>query len=173
MITGNTFWKNRTTHGRTKLFSDAQVLIEEARAYFHWCDTHPWYRAELVKYKGDFDEAEVPLGRPYSMDGLTVYLAVSGSYFRSAKANLKDKVENKKATEEEVDLLDAIEWIEAVIRTQNIEGASVGVFNPNIIARIHQLAENVNNNNTGDAVLRVTVRDQKTAENIDALDDLL
>lgn len=172
-IAGNKFWKNRTKHGRAKIFESAELLRSEACAYFHWCDTHPWYRTELVKYKGYADEQDIPLGRPYSMEGLTVYLAISGSYFRTARTALREKVENKTATEEEIDLLDAIEWIEAVVRTQNIEGAAVGVFNSNLISRIHQIAENVNQNNTGDAVLRVSVRDQKTAEDINALDDLL
>lgn len=172
-LVGNKFWKLRTKHGRDKLFSDAVTLTEEAFSYFDWCDRHPWEKTELVKYKGDAFEAEVPLGRPYSMDGLTYFLGVSGAYFRAAKANLKNKIESKKATPEEEDLLEAIYLIEQVVRAQNVEGAAVGVFSASLVARIHGIAENINNNNTGDAVLRVTVRDQQTAENLDALDDLL
>jgi len=172
-LVGNKFWKLRTKHGKDKIFGDAAVLMEEAYKYFDWCDRHPWEKTELVKYQGYASEAEVPLGRPYTMDGLTYYLGVSGSYFRSAKGNLKDKIERSKATPEEVELLETIELIEQVVRTQNIEGAAVGVFSPNLVARLHNIAENVNNNNTGDAVVRVTVRDQQTAENLDALDDLL
>lgn len=172
-IVGNKFWKLRTKHGREKIFSDAEVLREEAFKYFDWCDRHPLERMELVKYKGSASEAEVPLSRPYTMDGLTYYLGVSGSYFRGAKSNLKDKIERNKATWEEVALLETIELIEQVIRMQNIEGAAVGLFSPNLVARIHNIAENVNSNNTGDAVVRVTVRDQATADNLEALDDLL
>ena len=172
-LTGNQLWKLRTKHGREKLFSSGAVLREEAIKYFDWCDRHPWNRVELVKYQGSADEAEVPLGRPYTMDGLTVYLGVSGSYFRSAKGNIRDKVERGKATPEDLDVLDAIEWIEQVVRNQQIEGAAVGVFNTNLVARINGIADNVNQNSTGEAVLRVTVRDQATADNLDALEDLL
>lgn len=172
-LVGNKFWKLRTKHGRDKLFSDSVTLTGEAFSYFDWCDRHPWEKTELVKYQGYASEAEVPLGRPYTMDGLTYYLGVSGAYFRAAKSNLKDKIERQKATPEEVELLEAIYLIEQVIRTQNIEGAAVGVFSANLVARIHNIAENVNSNNTGDAVLRVTVRDQTTADNLAALDDLL
>lgn len=172
-LVGNKFWKLRTKHGRDKLFSDAATLLEEAYAYFDWCDRHPWERTELVKYKGDHSEAEIPLGRPYTMDGLTYYLGVSGAYFRAAKANLKDKIEKRKATTEDEDLLEVIYLIEQAVRTQNIEGAAVGVFSASLVARIHGIAENINNNNTGEAVVRVTVRDQKTADNLDALEDLL
>ena len=152
---------------------DPALLWEEATLYFDWCDRHPWERSELVKYKGDYEQAEVPLGRPYTMDGLTLYLRISGSYFRTAKSELRDKIEAKRATETEIELLETIERIETVCRTQNVEGAVVGVFKENLVARINGIADNVNNNNTGDAVLRVTVRDQKTADHLNELDDLL
>lgn len=172
-LVGNKFWKLRTKHGREKLFSDGAALMEEAFKYFDWCDRHPWERTELVKYQGFASEADVPLGRPYTMDGLTYYLGVSGSYFRSAKGNLRDKIEKQRADASEVELLEAIELIEQVVRTQNIEGAAVGVFNGSLVARIHNLAETINQNNTGDAVVRVSVRDQKTADDLATLDDLL
>lgn len=172
-LKGNKFWQLRTKHGRDKLFSDATTLWEEAKAYWDWCDRSPWMRPELVKYQGDAEQYEIPLGRPYSLDGLTVYLGVSGAYFRAAKKNLKEKIEENKATEEEIALLETIEMIETVTRTQNLEGAAVNVFNANIMARQHSLAETINNHNTGDATVRVTVRDQKTADDLDALNELL
>lgn len=172
-LKGNELWKLRSKHGKDKIFADAALLWGEACAYWDWCDRSPWMRPELVKYQGTADEVLVPLGRPYSMDGLTIYLGVSGSYFRSAKANLKNKLEDNKATPEEVELLETIEVIETVTRTQNIEGAAVNVFNANIIARLHTLAETINQHNTGDAVVRVSVRDQKTADDLDKLNDAL
>lgn len=173
-LTGNQFWKLRSVHGREKIFGgDGSLLWEEACSYFDWCDRHPWERIELVKYQGLADEAVVPLGRPYTMDGLTVFLGVSGGYFRAAKANLKDKIEAKRATNDEHMLLEVIERIESTVRNQQIEGAYVGVFNSGLVARVNNIADNINQNNTGDAVLRVTVRDQKTAQDLDALNDLL
>ena len=80
-LVGNKFWNLRTKHGRDRLFSDAALLWAEACKYFDWCDRHPRERVELVKYKGEANEAVVPLGRPYSVDGLTLYLGVSSSYF--------------------------------------------------------------------------------------------
>lgn len=172
-LTGTKLWQLRTKHGKDKIFSDGAVLWDEALKYFDWCDRHPWSRYELVKYKGDFEEAEVPLGRPYTMDGLTLYLGVSGGYFRAAKANLRDKDERGKATAAELDLLQVMEMIETAIRNQQIEGAAVGVFNSNLVARINGIADNMNNVNKGDAVLKVTVRDQKTADDLDELESLL
>ena len=66
-----------------------------------------------------------------------------------------------------------MEPIENTVRDQQISGAAVNIFNAAIVARLNGLAENINNNNTGDAVLRVSVRDQETAENLGKLEDLL
>jgi len=172
-LKGNKFWELRTKHGKDKIFSDPKTLWEEAKLYWDWCDRSPWMRPELVKYKGDAEEYEIPLGRPYSLDGLTIYLGVSGAYFRAAKINLTNKIEEGKATPIEEALLEAIEMIITVTRTQNLEGAAVNVFNANIMARQHSLAETINQNSTGDAVVRVTVRDQETADNLSALNDQL
>lgn len=170
---GNQFWKLRTKIGRDKLFADPEVLMEEACLYFDWCDRNPMHRVELVKYEGSATEAKVPLGRAYTMDGLTLYLGVSCGYFRAAKANLRTKIEANRATEQEVELLAAMEQIEQTCRDQNVAGAAVGIFKEGLIARIHGIADKVENHNTGDAVIRVSVRDQHTADLMDELNDLL
>ena len=172
-LIGNKLWKLRTKHGRDRLFGDAALLWEEACKYFDWCDRHPWERSELVKYKGEAVEAAVPLGRPYSMDGLTVFLGVSGSYFRTAKNELRDKIEKGKASPSEAELLDMIERVEQTIRTQQIEGAAVGIFSTGLVARLNGLSDNVNVSNSGEAVVRVTVRDKETASHLDELENLL
>lgn len=167
---GNQFWKIATDIPEAKLFGgDGSTLWGEAKKYWEWCDTHPWKKVELVRYQGDASEHNIPLGRPYSMDGLTIYLGVSGSYFRSAKAHIKGKIDRKVATEDEYDLLNVIERIETVTRTQQIEGATVGVFNHAIVARVNGLADTINTHNTGDGVVNVIVRDQKTADNLNKL----
>lgn len=172
-LVGNQLWRLRSKHGRDKLFSDAAVLLKEAYQYFDWCDRHPWEKVELVKYKGSYEEASVPMGRPYSVDGLTHYLGVSCSYFRSAKANLKEKIEKGRATPSEVELLDTIELIEQAIRTQQIEGAAVGIFNPSIVARLNGLVERQDITTNGAPVIHIGVRDKETGEDLSDLDDLL
>lgn len=171
-LTGNQLWKLRTKHGRDRLFGDATLLWDEACKYFDWCDRHPWEKTELVKYQGYASEAEVPLGRPYSMDGLTVYLGISGSYFRTAKGELREKIEKGKATAAETELLEMIEQIEQMIRTQQIEGAAVGVFNAGLVARINGISDNVNVTNS-QPVVKVSVRDTETDGYLAELDDLL
>lgn len=172
-LTGSTLWRLRPSKPSQRIYGDPEELWAEACAYFQWCDTHPLLRAELVKYKGESSEVEVSAGRPYTMDGLTVYLCVSNSYFRTLKADLRDKDEKGDMTEIEGELYETVEAIERVIRTQQIEGAACGLFNSNLISRINGLADNINQNNTGDAVIRVTVRDAETSENLKELEKML
>lgn len=173
-LRGHQGWKLRANVGREKIFSDGQLLIAHAEAYFHWCDTHPRYSVELVKHQGSYVEAELPLGRPYTMDGLTRYLGVSGGYFRAAKANLRAKIEEGRATPVEVELLEAIEMIETTVRNEQIEGALVGQYKESLTARINGIADNVNQNNQGGTPLvRIMVRDTETANNLDDLAKVL
>lgn len=172
-LKGTKLWQLRAKHGKDKIFADGDLLLAHAEAYFKWCDTHPRYRAELVKYKGGYEEAEVPLGRPYTMDGLTVYLGVSGAYFRTAKAALREKDENGTISASEVRLLEVFDIIEHTVRNEQIEGAAVGQYKEGLIARLNGIADNVNQNNTGSTVVRVTVRDKETAENLDLLNDTI
>lgn len=166
-------WQLRSVHGRAKIFADAELLRAEACLYFAWCDKNPRMRAELVKHQGTADQYDVPIGRPYTMDGLCNYLGVSGSYFRGAKANLDAKIGKKAATPEEVELREAIEWLEDVTRNDQIEGGLVGQYNANLVSRLQGLADNLNNNVSGPAVLSISVRDDATAQDLETLENSL
>lgn len=170
-LTGNKLYKLRSKHGRDKIFGDPFLLLEEASLYFDWCDRHPWERNELVKYKGDSEQVGVSLGRPYSIEGLTCYLGVSASYFRSAKAGIRKKIDESRETDVEIELLHAYEYIEQIIRTQNIEGATVGLFSPHIVTRVYNLAETINSN--ASQSVQISVRDKETADHLRELGDLL
>lgn len=169
-LIGNKFWKLTNPVGRPRTFPDAQALYERAKEYFDWIDRYPLYKTELIKHKGEGTEHEVSVGRPYTLQALTCYLNVSISYFHTAKKELEEK-ENRTTADE--DLLGVIEWILSAIYAQQLEGASVGLYNAGIIARLNGLADNVNQNNTGDASFKVIVRDAETSANMDKLTDML
>ena len=83
---------------------------------------------EIVTENQQHTQQEVtPTSRPYSLMGLCVYLGASTNWwneFRSACINKGDK-----------DFLEVIARVEETIKTQQFEGACVGAFNANIIAR--------------------------------------
>jgi hypothetical protein len=123
---GNQFWKNRSKHGRDKLFESAKLLQAEAYKYFNWCDLHPWWKNEPIKSGERAGKVmKVAIARPYTLTGLCIYLNASANFWKEFR-------KNKKLTE---DFLVVIEDIEQVIYTQKFEGAAVGAFNANIISR--------------------------------------
>jgi len=126
---GNQFWKLRSKHGRDKLFASAELLLESACEYFEWCDENPWVALKTSSSeKGTFTE-EKPTQRPYSKKGWYVYIGCSDAWLKEFK---------KTASE---DFLLVINEIENIIDTNQWEGASVGAFNANIIARTLGLKE--------------------------------
>lgn len=137
---GNQFWKLRSKHGRDEIFSDADMLKRECYAYFNWCDAHPWYKVEqmkkpLVVEKNGKKDAQtvtkIPTARPYTLSGLCIYLGVSRHYWNELRKRKKD----------DIDFMEVVTHVEEIIWTQKFEGASVGAFNHNIIARDLGLAE--------------------------------
>lgn len=131
----NKFWQQRIKHGPKPAFEKAEDLLNAAQDYFEWCDCNPWMKVEQMRKpvvtrdaagnETSNEIANLPTARPYSIDGLCLHLGVGANWFRTLKAR-----ENLTA-----DFLEVIDLIETVIRTQKIEGATVGAFNANIVSR--------------------------------------
>lgn len=122
----NQFWKLRSKHGRNKLFETSKLMWEAACEYFQWCDDNPWEKTETSKKPHGEESKTTPTARPYTLTGLCLYLDCNTQYFGEFKKNLP-KGEN--------DFSVVITRIEEVIYTHKFEGAAVGAFNANIIAR--------------------------------------
>jgi hypothetical protein len=140
---GNKFWELRSKHGRDKLFATPELLWEAACEYFEWCRENPWIKKDWVGK--DADEVERETERPFTLTGLCIYLDCSSSYFRSFKSTLQEK---------DKDFLTIITRIEEIIYTQKFEGAAVGAFNANIIARDLGLSDKVNNEHSGEVSVK-------------------
>lgn len=123
---GNQFWRNRSKHGRDKLFASPEALWEAACEYFEWCDTNPLKEKDWVGK--DADQVNREHMRAYTWSGLEFYLDVGS--FRDYKTKESHK-----------DFLQVITRIENVIYTQKFEGAAAGLLNANIIARDLGLAD--------------------------------
>ena len=121
---GNEFWKLRSKHGREKLFKTPELLWEAACEYFEWCVENPIEKQDFVGK--DADEVYRKLERPFTLQGLCIYCDASSTYWKEFKSNCREKSK---------DFLPVITRIEEVIYNQKFEGAAVGIFNNNIIAR--------------------------------------
>lgn len=127
---GNQLWKLRSKHGRDALFKTPKLLWEAALEYFQWCEDNPILEDD-VRGK-DADHVNISRRRPYTIHGLCIYLDCCVNYFR----NFKTTKTGKKS-----DFIAITTRIEQMIYDQKFSGASVGIFNHNIIARDLGLAD--------------------------------
>ena len=122
---GNQFWKQRSKHGRDKIFESPDHLWESAQQYFEWCDANPWTRQEAAKAGDHFGETvHTETQRPYTLSGLCVFLDID-----------EETLLNYGKKESYKDFFGVINKIRKIVETQQFEGAAVGAFNANIIAR--------------------------------------
>lgn len=140
---GNRFWELRSKHGRDKLFATPELLWEAACEYFEWCEENPWSKNEAVK-SGDLAGTiiSIPTERPYTLQGLCRYLNCSTEYLKNFEANNKDSN----------DFMPVITRIREAIYQQKFEGAAVGLFNANIIARDLGLADKKDHTSNGETM---------------------
>ena len=119
---GNQWWKLRAKHGRDKIFKTPALLWEACVEYFEATDKRKWIQKDWVGK--DAYEVERETDTPYTITGLCIFLDIDIRTWR----NYKNLDVNK-------DFFPIITHVENIIYTQKFEGATVGAFNANIIAR--------------------------------------
>jgi len=143
---GNEFWKLRSKHGRDRLFATPELMWEAACEYFQWVIDNPDYEIKpmVVSQGGGISSVEmvqVPIKKPFLLEGLCIYLGCNSAYFRNFKNQERAK---------EQDFSSVIAQIEEVIYSQKLSGAISGYFNSNIVSRHLGLKEaseiNLNDN---------------------------
>lgn len=158
---GNQFWKLRSKHGRDKLFATPELLMEAAQEYFEWCDKTPILKHDV---RGKVPEdVYLQLQRPYTMQGLCIYLNCHTTYFNQFKKNLAEKDDR-----ESKGFYEIVTRIEQAVYQNKFEGASIGIFNSSIIARDLGLADKKEID--GNLDIGITVKDL-TDEDIPNTDD--
>lgn len=124
---GNKLWKLRSKHGRDKLFDNPDLLWEAALEYFQWCDDNPIMVHDFIGKEGRSDYREKH--RPYTIAGFCIYIDSSREWWNK----FKDRASS--------DFLQVLTRIEEIMYQNKFDGATVGIFNANIIARDLGLAE--------------------------------
>ena len=156
-VDGNQFWKMRSKHGRDKIFKTPEMLWDAACEYFEYTDSRKWTKKDWVGK--DASEVSREMDTPYTLTGLAIFLDVNTGFWSCFK---KDNA----------DFSEVITRIENIIYTQKFEGASVGVFNANIIARDLGLNDKTDITTNGKDINHTQVIVSK-AENVDVLNKLL
>lgn len=126
--------------GRPPKFKTPEELLEKAEGYFQYCDTHPievWQRKAAAANQSakngsgvKSDEGTMYIRRPYTLDGLGLWLEIyDWRHFR--------------AYHQDDDFFPVIRALEARVRNQQVSGAVVGMYNANLVARLNGISESV------------------------------
>lgn len=147
----NQFWKLRSKHGRDKLFATPELLWEAACEYFQWCDTNP---IEAEDNKGTKNVNTVKLNRPYTLKAFCLYCDATEGWWKEFRKGKYIK-----------DFLPIIHKIEEIIYNQKFEGAAVGIFNSNIIARDLGLSDKKDIDHRG-SLITISVNNKEAKEGL-------
>lgn len=157
----NEFWKNRSSHGRPRAYSDADELLKDCNEYFQWSTDNPLHVAEVIKSGNKAGSMfQVPTPRPFTYQALCIFLGIESRTFQ--------KMRRRSEEEKDDDFIRVFDYVDDVIRTQKFEYATIGVFNGNIIARelglVDKREERVDVTSNGEAITMADVYEAKRAK---------
>lgn len=116
---GNEFWKLRSQHGRDLIFSSPEILWEACKEYFEETAKRVWRKKDWVGKDGI--EVNRDTSAPFTLSGMYIFLDISRATWDTYRKNK--------------DFIAVCKKVEEIIYTQKFEGAAVGAYNANIIAR--------------------------------------
>lgn len=137
---GNNYWQFRGKHGRDFKYTP-ESFWDEAVKYFEFMQTRVWNKKDPIK-SGDMAGVliDVPTQTPMSIESFCIFADISTETFR----NYESKDESYK------DFFEVTTRIRTIIESQQFEGATVGAFNPNIIAQKLGLVTKMQNELSGE-----------------------
>lgn len=139
---GNNYWQFRNKHGRDFKYTP-EGLWEEAVRYFEWMSERVWNKKEAIK-SGDLAGTimDVPVTTPMSIESFCLFADIGTDTFRNYESG----------SPEYKDFFEVTTRIRGIIESQQLEGATVGTYNANIIARKLGLADKTDVTSKGEAV---------------------
>lgn len=108
--------------------------------YFAFVEDNPWYKNEAIK-SGEMvgQIVKIPTTRPYSEIGFCAFHNLGEHYINQLAKSLEQRED-----EESLQFSYILTRARAKCKNQKFEGAAVGAFNANIIARDLGLADRMN-----------------------------
>ena len=157
---GNKYYLLRTTHGRPRKFETPEQLGKVCNKYFQWAVENPYKKPvivhkpwtevieeEYIDKKGEKQTKTIKKTHPYT----TVYEEVPRPFSLEALCNHIDiDVTTFRDYERKEDFSLICTRIRQIIDNQQIEGASLNIYNANIIARRQGLIEKSDITSKGD-----------------------
>jgi len=146
----NNYWQFRNKHGRNFKYTPDN-LWKEAVKYFEWISQKVWNKKEAIK-SGDKagTTMDVPTQTPMSIQSFCLFADIDENTF--------SRYEKEEGYQ---DFWEITTRIKAIIESNQFEGATVGAYNPNIIARKLGLTDKKDITSNGDKIqsndIKVTI----------------
>lgn len=122
---GNNYWEFRNKHGANFAYNP-DSLWDEAVKYFEWISKRVWSKKDAVRSGENAGMLiDIPTQTPMSIESFCLFADISFQTFRNYESNEG----NYKV------FFEVTARIRKIIESNQFEGATVGVYNPNIIAR--------------------------------------
>ena len=141
-------WQHVNPIGRPPKFRSAKLLWDKAVEYFAWVDSNPihleggtYVYRRMVRGNDELKKAENngTAPRPYTISGFCTFANICRQW-----ADFKKDYSAK--NEEFCEVINAIE---NVIRTQQVEGAMVKLYDSNLTARLNGITDKTQTEVTG------------------------
>ena len=148
-----------TGPGRPPKLQDAKEVQRKIDQYFKYCDEHPIYKSDFIR-SGDQAGTiiDIPIKRPYTIEGLCLELNIERHTF----SNIVNK--NTKQSEIDEEIFSIITRAHERIRQQQIEGATGGLYNSNLVARINGIKEQTDITSNDETIAAINIQFQHDDE---------
>ena len=133
---GNSWWQLRATSGRKKTFESPEQLWISCQEYFKATEKRKWLRTD---FKGkEVQEDLIPTDTPFTLTGRYIFLEIDENTWQRYRKEDPYK-----------EFWAVVKIVDQIIYNQKFEGAAVGVYNSNIIARDLGLIDKKQTEQTG------------------------
>jgi len=113
--------------GLTVVSNTPESLWKNACAYFKWCDENPiTAKRTITSGKDSGKRVDIEESRPYSIKGLCLHCGIFEEYIRDIRSS-KDNTSMYYIV---------VSKILYIIYIQNLENATVGIFNPIFVSKV-------------------------------------
>jgi hypothetical protein len=115
-----------------------ESLCEKFNEYFEYMKTQTWQKTDAIK-SGEMagETIYIPINTPLSRKSFCIFANISEDTLRNYASNKESYTQYFDLTTRALEIID----------NNQIEGAIVGVYNPNIVARLNGLSEKTENDN--------------------------
>ncbi len=129
--------------GKPPLYKRPEDLADKFVEYAEYCDAHPidvFNRVQATQQKESKNASQMKakVGKPLTISGFLLYAGIYDNWTKFKQARCRK-------TGEYVRVIHAIE---ESCRNQQLEGAIVGVYKENLVARLNGVAEKVETSST-------------------------